>query len=196
MGLEFRNIDQFEAFVSSKIKKLSKKIVKNAEKDFRKKIDELNNSFLSLKDFSDIKTKLVGEYGFTEGEVQALDNIVDAMSRVSRYHSSDTGFVVEYIALAELHEQPEARHTLTNAKNGGETISWTRWLEDGASVLGYTFSAKDSENSRSGKGVMSEGGAWRLRPTRAFSNLRKQLKLEDVKKILSISIKKIAKSGR
>jgi len=42
---------------------------------------------------------------------------------------------------------------------------------------------------------MSEGGAWRLRPTRAFSNLRKQLKLEDVKKILSISIKKIAKSG-
>ena len=54
MGLEFRNIDQFEAFVSSKIKKLSKKIVKNAEKDFRKKIDELNNSFLNLKDFKDI----------------------------------------------------------------------------------------------------------------------------------------------
>jgi hypothetical protein len=196
MRLEFKNLSELETFISSRIKKISKKIMKEAEKDFRKKIDELNNSFLNSKDFREIKTRLVGEYGFTEGEVQALDNIVDAMSRVSKYTSSDSEFVVEYISLAELHGQPEARHTLTSAKSGGETISWTRWLEDGASVLGYTFSAKDSENSRSGKGVMSEGGAWRLRPTRAFSNLRKQLKLEDVKKILSISIKKIAKSGR
>jgi hypothetical protein len=195
MGLEFKNLGAFEEFVSSRVKRISKKIVKIAEKDFRKKIDELNRAFLSSKDFKDIKTRLVGEYGFTDGEAQALDGIVDAMNRVNRVQSTDSEFIVEYLPLEELHEQPEARHTLSNSAGSGESISWTRWLEDGASVLGYSFSAKASEDSRSGKGIMNEGGAWRLRPTRAFSNLRKKLRIEDVKKTLSISIRKVSKGG-
>ena len=189
----FNNLDAFESFFNKKLDSIAKKITRQAKAEFSKKIDELNKAFLNSSDYNNIKGSLLGEYGFTSEEVSALDNIVDAMNRVSDIESTDTSYVVQYVNLEELHKQPEAAHSLFVSPDSGEQVSWTRWLEEGASVLGYSFSDDQSKSSRSGKGTMKAGGGWRLRPTRAFSEIAKKVGIDDVKKIMTLSIRKIKK---
>jgi len=191
--MEFLNLDAFAAFLEKKANSIGKAIAREAQKEFEKKIAELNNAFLSSRDFRDIKGKLQGEYGFTNEEVAGLDNIVDAMERSSKVTKDDTSFIIEYVNLKDLYGQPEASHSLSNAKGPGETISWAQWLEEGASIVGYSFDSRNSKSSRSGKGVMEEGGAWRLRPTRAFSKIAKNLDLGDLRNMMTLVVKRVSK---
>lgn len=191
--MEFRNLDQFENFVTKKAKSFAKKIAKQAKLDFKKKIDKLNNSFLNSSDFNKIKTSLVGEYGFTPEEVSSLDNIVNAMNRSSNIVDNGDSFIIEYVNLSTLYNQPEAQHQLSGRSNSGEVVSWAEWLEEGVSIFGFSYSDKESASSRSGKGVMEEGGSWKIRPTRAFSNIAKSTGLEDAKKIMTLSVRRVRK---
>ncbi len=189
----FRNLDSFNSFLDRKLESIAKKVTRQAKAEFDKKIEELNKAFLNSSDFRNIQGSLVGEYGFTPEEVSALDNIVTAMNRVTDREATDTSYVIQYVNLEELHKQPEAAHNLFVRPDRGEQVAWTRWLEEGASVLGYSFSDEDTKTSRSGKGTMASGGSWRLRPTRAFSQLSKKVGIDDVKKIMTLSIRKIKK---
>jgi hypothetical protein len=188
--MEIKNLGEFEGFLDKKTKQIGKLVATQARKLFQKKIEELNEAFLTSSDFKNIKTRLVGEYGFTPEEVQSLDNIVDAMTRVSNIDDSD-GFVIQYVNLRALHNQPEAQHGLSSSSRAGEVVSWTEWLEEGVSITGHSYTAKPSPDSRSGKGIMSEGGAWALRPTRAFSNLSKKFGLKEAKEIMTLSVKRV-----
>jgi len=191
--MEFRNIDEFENFVEKKANQFAKKVAIQAKALFKKKIVELNRSFLSSSDFNKIKTSLVGEYGFTPEEVSSLDKIVDAMSRSSNIVDKGDSFVIEYVNLSELYNQPEAQHNLSSSSRAGEVVSWAEWLEEGASIIGSSYSGKDSPSSRSGKGTMVDGGAWRIRPTRAFSNLAKKIGLEGTRKIMTLAVRRVKK---
>lgn len=190
--MEFRNLDQFEKFLDKKLGKIAKAFTKEAEQEFKSQIDRLNRSFLSSKAYRDVKGSLAGEYGFTKNEIAALDNIIDAMTRVSSQSKTDDSFVIQYVNLEDLHAQPEAQHALTS-KYGTDVISWTRWLEEGVSVLGYSFSPEGGKDSRSGKGIMKKGGAWQLRPARGFTKLRNNLELSELKKKMSLVVKRIKK---
>lgn len=190
--MEFRNLDQFEKFLEKKAERIAKAFVKEAEAEFRKQIERLNKAFLSSSSFKEIKSSLAGEYGFTKDEIANLGDIVNAMSRVSKESKTNDSFVIQYVNLEELHAQPEAQHALTS-EDGTEVISWTKWLEEGATVLGYSFSPKGGKESRSGEGVMKKGGAWRLRPARGFTKLRKNLDLSELKKRMSLVVKRVKK---
>jgi len=184
-------MNQFENFIVKKAEAIAKKVAKQAEIGFKKKIDELNKSFLNSSDFKKIKTSLVGEYGFTPEEVSSLDNIVDAMNRSTVTKSGSDYFVVEYVNLAELYNQPESQHQLSAKSRAGEVVSWAQWLEEGVSVFGFSYSDKNSDSSRSGKGVMEAGGSWKIRPTRAFSNLAKNMGLDGAKKVMTLAVRKV-----
>lgn len=187
----FNNLDGFERFLDRKLDSLAKKVAKEARVEFEKKIKELNTAFLNSADFRAIKGTLVGEYGFTPEEVSALDNIIDAMTRVSNKEESDYSFVIEYVSLSELHKQPEAAHNLFVRPDDGEQVAWTRWLEEGASILGYSYDPETSKSSRSGKGTMEKGGGWRLRPTRAFSKLAKKLNFKDLRGVMALAVRRV-----
>jgi len=190
--MSFRNLGSFESFLDKKLDKIAKQFTKEAEETFRSQVEILNRAFLNSKAFREIKGSLVGEYGFTRDEVASLDSIIQAMDRVSTEEKSDYSFVIQYVDLNALHAQPEAQHELTSHETP-VTVSWTKWLEEGASVAGFSFARGGGKDSRSGKGIMKEGGTWVLRPSRGFTGLRKSLDLAKIKRDLSLVVKRVRK---
>jgi hypothetical protein len=190
--MSFRNQGQFEEFLGKKLEKIARQFSKEAEGVFRNQIEKLNRAFLTSSAFKEIKGSLAGEYGFTRSEIAELDSIIEAMTRVSSEESKDYSFVIQYVDLKALHAQPEAQHDLTSS-DGSDTISWSRWLEEGATVAGFSYARDGGKGSRSGKGTMKEGGTWVLRPARGFTSLRKNLDLDKIKKDLSLVVKRVRK---
>lgn len=153
----------------------------------------LRDMFANSKEYNDIKTGLVGEFGFTNEEVTNLDRILTLMvpgannvtfGTIKTGFGSDKSILLEWVDFEALKEHQFAQHPLTRV-NGplvrGITaiVSWIDWLENGVVVRGFEFSdvnAKNKRFSRSGEGIMRplENNIFEIKPSRVFERIGKE----------------------
>ena len=149
----------------------------------------LRDAFKNSSEFNDIKTKFVGEFGFTPEELSRLDRILDLLipgSNDITVGEIKTGIgtksiLLQWVDYEKLKQHDYAQHELTklDSSSGGFSItgvvSWVEWLQEGVSVIGYEFSpvnARNNKFSRSGEGIMMQSeGTFVLKPTRIFDKI-------------------------
>jgi hypothetical protein len=178
----------------------------------------LRDTFANSEEFTALKGKLKGEFGFTNEEVTNLDRILDLLVPGGEITTTkiSTGpgqflMTLEWVDFAKLKVHDFALHELTRLDETGQVIditdiiSWVEWLEEGATVRGYQFfrpsaggavgGADPSAISRSGEGLMkkSEGDFWTFRPTRVFERIAKSESADFLKKGFGILVKRRAK---
>lgn len=150
----------------------------------------LRNAFRDSPEFASIKTDMVGEFGFTNQEVANLDRILELLvpgngpitiSDIKASKGRPKSLMLKWIDFGKLKDHEFAQHALTRLDNTGsitevtDIVSWIEWLEEGVSVLGYTFSDAIGQKgrSRSGEGIMQQqkGGSFTIQPSRVFERI-------------------------
>jgi hypothetical protein len=177
----------------------------------------LRDIFASSKEFGELKGKFVGEFGFTPEEVGNLDNILSLLmpgdskivtAKVTARKSSTFSMILEWVDYDKLKDHAYAQHLLTkldadgNVKSVTDIVSWVEWLEEGATVRGYTFTkpggtyeGKDTTaRSRSGQGLMrKDGGMWTFKPTAVLGEIAKGEDNKFLKKGFGILVERYCK---
>lgn len=192
MRLNFRtaNIDkQIRDAVSKKI--VSRVVGKKMQSVFEREARLLSKAFETSSEFRDLKTKLVGEFGFTPEELDNLDNILEVLQKdisVTRIEMISgpnvKELVLQWCNLDRLKEHPVAIHKLTQYDPEfdrfvlTDIVSWIEWLNDGVTVRGYRFDPTNTgKYSRSKQGIMkpTPGGLWTFTPTKVFERLPERI---------------------
>jgi hypothetical protein len=179
--------------------------------------DKLAKQIANSKEFLALKTTLRGAFGFTDEEISNLDKAIKLLepfagNNISKINAKLSGknksIILEWVDFEKLKNHPFAQHDLTkfNRATGQfdiltARISWIEWLEDGATVRGYTLqepiSAQSEQFSRSGLALMRKqpGGFWIFEPTSIFKRTAKQLNAEKViKKGFGVLLRKTARA--
>ena len=177
-------------------RKMRKAFTKGGEDLLTRYARVLRNTFANSTSYKDLKGRLVGEFGFTPTEVQNLDNILSLFVpsksnpivkiRTTDRRSSGFSMMLEWVDYPKLKDHNLAQHVLTRLDEDGnvvgitDVVSWVEWLEEGATIRGYTFTKpggthggkNTKDRSRSGKGLMrKDGGIWTFQPTEILKNL-------------------------
>jgi len=146
------------------------------------------DAFANSAEFNNMKTKLVGEFGFTPDELAGLDKVLDLLMPQNEVTTSfldtvgSTKFLIlEWVDYQKLKTHPLVQHPLTKLDKFGkvvsvtDVISWVEWLEEGVTVAGYSFFRPNNKNidrSRSKQGLMRKSnGFFVIDPTRIFEKI-------------------------
>jgi len=171
------------------------------------------DKFANSSEYQDIKSRMVGEFGFTPEEVAGLDRILDLLvpstdnditvSFITTGIAKSTKFMIlEWVDFSKLKEHPIAQHELTKLDAAGSVIgitdivSWIEWLEEGETIRGYEFFKSNESMSRSGAGLMRRdtGNIFVLEPTRIFERIGIEANINVLRRGFGILVKKFGKS--
>lgn len=212
MKFEITNLATIEKKVQQAILQKMRRVFKQGDKLMLDYAQVLQKTFLNSKEFKDLGSSLVGEFGFTPEEVANLQRVGDLLVpgnnpvTVSSVKSQGDSFYMqlEWVDFAKLKEHEYARHALTRLDADGhvrsvtDVVSWVEWLEDGVTVRGYYFTRPNevaAKFSRSGEGLMrkKEGSLWVFEPTRIFERISQLDKGEFLRRGFGILFKKYGK---
>ena len=215
-----KNPNLLNSAIRAAISKKMEKIFKGGGEELMlQQAKVLRDVFANSDEFQSLKGKLKGEFGFTNEEVAKLDRILDLLLpnnevTVSRVQTSGGKFLMqlEWVDFRKLKEHEFAQHELTRLDAMGrvvditDVISWVEWLEEGATIRGYSFSrvrrgqgavggTDPSAFSRSGEGIMKRsGGIWTFQPTRIFHEIANDKRNLILKKGFGVLVKTLGKA--
>ncbi len=215
--IKLRNISKIGTQIKKAISKKVGRIFLNGQELLNNQAKKLQLEFATSSEFEDIKTQMVGEFGFTPQEVAKLDRILDLMVpggndiTTTQVKIGPGKFLMElnWVDFSKLKTHEFAQHELTKLdKNGNvisvtDIISWVEWLEEGETFRGFQFvksggileGSAVSNRSRSGEGLMREvtGGVFAIEPTRVFEIIAKSEKGKFMKQEFKRLVKKSKK---
>lgn len=168
--------------------------------------NDLRTFIASSSEFKNLSGRLVGEFGFTPEEVANLDRILDLLLPGNQVtdielitNSRRSVAILKWVNFDRLRIHPFAQHDLTKGHPDNiqltETISWVDWLENGATITGYSFSrpnAIEKESSRSGEGIMrADDGIWTFQPTQIFKRAGNSINVSEMRRGFGIVLRNI-----
>lgn len=160
---------------------------------FEKQAEILTSLYVYSGEFQAMKTRLVGEFGFTSEELAKLEGVSKVLNSypITKIEIISglniAGIILQWCDYDLFKEHPIAMHDLTqyepsvNAWSLTETISWVEWLEEGITVRGYRFDpTQRGKFSRSRQGLMrpTEGGLWVFEPTNILHRVADMLNIK------------------
>jgi hypothetical protein len=157
------------------------------DKELQTEAARLAKLYASSATFKNLKTKLVGEFGFTPDELNKIDGILthlippDSITWIDKNISGKSKHALLYwVDYEELKKSSTAQHELTKFNPATEqfelteVVSWVEWAEEGVTIRGYIFDpTQRGKFSRSRQGIMRQraGGIWIFPPSRELHNL-------------------------
>jgi hypothetical protein len=169
----------------------------------------LKDSIAASLEFRSLKTRLQGEFGFTDAEVQDLNRILfllvpgfdsDITNIEIKLAANRSSAILQWVDFEKLRNHPFAQHDLTKFEEGQfkltRTVSWVEWLEEGVSVAGYRFfipTGKGRKFSRSGQGLMKKtrSGFWTFEPTKLFESTANKFNEEFARRGFGIVLQRL-----
>lgn len=161
---------------------------------FERQAEILTSLYVHSAEFLSLRTKLVGEFGFTSEEVAQFDNVAKVLNSwpITKIEIISgltvAGILLQWCDYDAFKEHPIAMHELTqyepsiHAWSLTDTVSWVEWLEEGMTVRGYRFDpTQRGKFSRSRAGLMrsGEGNIWTFQPTNILHRVSKMINIEN-----------------
>lgn len=200
---------EFERQLRSAVSRRAMNATRALEKYLFQEAVLLTGQILGSQAWSDLKGRLVGEFGFAPWEVNDLDEIVRytiPSNKVTKLdvvvNTSHTHAILHWIDWNEFAYSAFAEHELTKrdsktkAWKVEQIVSWVEWLEFGATIRGYEFVSplqpRQRFFSRSGQGLMkpAEGKFWSFEPTFVFRNTARTFDPNDMKDHFALMMSK------
>ena len=189
--ITFKNTTAVDAAIRQAVdKRMTNIFARGGPLLIKQQAEILRNVFKDSPEYASIKTDMVGEFGFTSQEVGNLDRILELLvpgnspitiSDIKASKGRPKSLMLKWVDFNQLKDHEFAQHALTRLDNTGsvtgvtDIVSWVEWLDEGVSILGFTFSDAIGQNrrSRSGEGVMQQqkGGSFTIQPSRVFERI-------------------------
>ena len=207
------NKDTLQFQIEKAIAKKMDLVFAGAQELLQKQAQVYRDKFANSQEYQEIKSKMVGEFGFTPAEVAGLDRILELLvpggneitiSFVDTVNRTKF-MILEWVDFSKLKEHPLAQHELTKLNELGnvigvtDVVSWVEWLENGETFHGFEFfrpNAANAARSRSGAGLMrrDSGGVFMLEPTRVFERIGNEADIDVLRKGFGLLVKKFGRA--
>lgn len=209
--IKVNNKQELEFQIQKAIKRKMDLVFDDGKKLLIEQAKVYRDKFANSTEYQNIKTKFVGEFGFTPQEVAGLDRILDLMIpgnndiTISFFDKVGTSqfLILEWVDFEKLKKHPVTQHELTRLNKDGnvigitDIISWIEWLEEGVTVAGYSFFKPNQNNvgfSRSREGLMRKaGGFFSIEPTRILKKIESESNINVLKKGFGLLVKRHGK---